>query len=114
MSREVFCSKPDNFFREVSLAVRDTGISGEFGYDVRTMTMTITYPDRKLRMGMNHVRALGRTGSWRPKDLPLPTGGVAKGFSQIDEKRAVAVFSIRYLEAVKEGHRLRTEMYTVS
>jgi hypothetical protein len=108
MKPEVWCRDVSEYFSAITDAVRVHGLGQSSPMnDTRTLTVGVVFPDRTLRIRLNQIKVLGETKEWHESVLKLPSGTIVKRISRFDERKCLAEFKRRTLEAVEEGERLR-------
>jgi hypothetical protein len=105
---EVWCRNVSEYLSAIVDAVRAHGLGQASPMaDMRTLTVGVAFPDRRLCIALNQIKVLGETKEWHESVLKLPSGTIIKRISRFDEHKCLAEFKRRVLEAVEEGERLR-------
>jgi len=100
---DIWCHSAAEYFQAITEAVKKNGRKMTTSLEKATNAMVVTFPDRHIKIGMNHIRGLGITGKWDKQSFLLPSGNTVTRFSRLDSGKAVAVYTKRFRKAVEAG-----------
>jgi hypothetical protein len=104
---EIICHLMDDYFSEITKAVKKNGRKFATSLEYNTMRMVVTFPDRSIKIGMNLIKSMGDTGEWNEQLFVLPTETIAHRTRRINNKNILPSYTEQIQKAVEDGENQR-------